>query len=521
MKTKLKRIALLTVLICSTTAFAQNTVVTYQGRVRSNGTNFTGAGQFKFALVTSTNTSANATATANLTGNFVTSYTVNSGGNGYVTPPTVTVSDGGGSGATASATISGGVVTALVPGNAGSGYTSPPTVTIAPPPANISYTTYCSNDGTSANGSEPAAAVSVTVSDGLFTVVLGDTTQPNMTAISATLFQQLDLQLRIWFNDGLNGWAALDPVQSLTPPPYAIFANSASNLLGQLSTASLSGTIPSGNLSGAYAGALTMTNPANVFGGSFTGNGADMTNVNAATLGGLSSSNFWKLGGNAGANPTNGNFIGTTDNLPLEFKVNGLRALRFEPNPNGAPNVIGGASVNYVSGSVVGATIAGGGANIYYVNSYTNRVIANFGTVSGGIDNTAGLAATVGGGDGNTASGSGATVGGGRDNTGSGEAATVGGGGYNTASSYATVGGGYDNSAGTYATVGGGGYNTASSYGAVGGGYDNSAGTYATVGGGYGNTASGSSATVSGGTNNTASVDYVTVSGGRNNTASN
>ena len=139
MKTKLALLpTLLALLLCAATARAQNTVVTYQGRVSSSGTNFTGAGQFKFALVTSTNTSALATATANLTGNFVTSYTVNSGGNGYVTPPTVTVSGGGGSGATASATISGGVVTAINAIATGSGYTSPPTVTIAPPPDTIS-----------------------------------------------------------------------------------------------------------------------------------------------------------------------------------------------------------------------------------------------------------------------------------------------------------------------------------------------------------------------------------------------
>jgi hypothetical protein len=34
---------------------AQSTAFTYQGRVMDNGTNFSGAGQFKFALVTSTN----------------------------------------------------------------------------------------------------------------------------------------------------------------------------------------------------------------------------------------------------------------------------------------------------------------------------------------------------------------------------------------------------------------------------------------------------------------------------------
>ncbi|MEJ0089031.1 MAG: hypothetical protein WDM80_04660 [Limisphaerales bacterium] len=146
----------------------------------------------------------------------------------------------------------------------------------------------------------------------------------------------------------------------MTPTPYAITAR---NLSGILPAAQLSGSISSSNLSGAYAGAVTMTNQANVFVGSFTGNGAGMTNVNVATLGGLSSSNFWKLSGNTGANPTNGNFIGTTDNLPLEIKVNGQRALRLEPNTNGAPHMIGGSQNNYVSNGVVGATIAGGGAD--------------------------------------------------------------------------------------------------------------------------------------------------------------
>ena len=137
---------------------AQNTVVTYQGRVTSSGTNFSGTGQFKAALVTVTNTSIPATATANLSGPFVTSYTITGGGNGYVTPPLVTITGGGGSGATASATISSGVVTAINPGSAGSGYSSPPTVTIAAPPTTLAFTTFWSNDGTSANGSAGTTA---------------------------------------------------------------------------------------------------------------------------------------------------------------------------------------------------------------------------------------------------------------------------------------------------------------------------------------------------------------------------
>src|SRR6266513_2222087 len=235
----LKVAALCSLLTLANPSFAQNTVVTYQGRVLDNGTNFTGTGQFKFAIVTSTNISSQATAIANLTGNFVTSCTVVFGGNGYVAPPAVTISGGGGSGATATATVTGGAVTAISVNSTGSGYTSPPTVTIAPPPDNISFDTYWSNDGTSVTGSEPAGAVSAGVSNGLFTVALGDTKVANMTALNAPLFGTPDLQLRIWFNDGVNGSIALSPPQNLTSAPYAIQALNASNLLGTLPAALL------------------------------------------------------------------------------------------------------------------------------------------------------------------------------------------------------------------------------------------------------------------------------------------
>ncbi|MDB6111915.1 MAG: hypothetical protein JWR69_3665, partial [Pedosphaera sp.] len=199
-------------------------MVTYQGQVSNNGSNFNGTGLFKFALVTSTNANHQATGTAHLTGSFVTSCTVNQGGNGYISPPGVTFSGGGGSGAAATATLSNGVVTAIGVNNAGSGYTSTPTVTIAPPPDVTTYLTYWSNDGSSSNGSEPSAAVSVSVTNGLFTAVLGNTTVANMMALSAAVFAQTNLQLRIWFNDGAHGSAALSPPQNLTATPYAIQA---------------------------------------------------------------------------------------------------------------------------------------------------------------------------------------------------------------------------------------------------------------------------------------------------------
>src|SRR5262249_10813567 len=53
---------------------------------------------------------------------------------------------------------------------------------------------------------------------------------------------------------------------------------------------------------------------------------AKVTNLNADQLDGLDSSGFWKTGGNAGTTAGT-NFLGTTDNQALEFKVNGQRAL--------------------------------------------------------------------------------------------------------------------------------------------------------------------------------------------------
>jgi trimeric autotransporter adhesin len=324
--------------------------------------------------------------------------------------------------------------------------------------------------------------------------------------------------------NGSGSFFTLSPRQALTPAPYAITA----------------GNVISGGLTaGTYGNAVTFNNANNSFAGAFTGNGANVTNVNAATLNGRTSANFWGTNGNAGADPANGAFIGTSDNLPLEFKVNGQRALRLEPNVNGAPNVIGGSPYNFSGPGVVGATIAGGGAvNYFGILSYTNQVVGNFGSVGGGIGNNAGQGDTVGGGQFNSASQLYDTVGGGNGNSSSGGASTVGGGEFNSASQgYATVGGGHaNNSSGTRATVGGGDgnssggdtstvagghVNVASGTSAtVGGGFGNSSSLdFATVGGGRDNTSSGLSATVSGGNNNSAGGDYATVPGGNLNLA--
>lgn len=77
-----------------------------------------------------------ATATATISGGVVTGITINNGGSGYTTAPTVNFYGGGsivngGSKARATATISGGVVTGITINNGGSGYTSAPSMIIS------------------------------------------------------------------------------------------------------------------------------------------------------------------------------------------------------------------------------------------------------------------------------------------------------------------------------------------------------------------------------------------------------
>jgi hypothetical protein len=233
-----------------------------------------------------------------------------------------------------------------------------------------------------------------------------------------------------------------------------------------------------------------------------SGNGAGVTNVNAATLGGLPSGAFAQLGA-----PNTFTMSQTINgNLTLSGSINNSLTLQgnlTDSNLDQSANVIGGFGGNNtfpgnsVASGVVGATIAGGGGGLLVGNfAYPNVVTGTWGTVGGGANNQAGggNSSTVSGGFQNIASGSVATIGGGNQNTASGGDATIGGGGENTAS-------------GDGATIAGGGINTAS-------------GLSATVGGGNGNTASLEAATVGGGEHNSATGMFATVPGGNTNTAS-
>jgi hypothetical protein len=241
---------------------------------------------------------------------------------------------------------------------------------------------------------------------------------------------------------------------------------------------------------------------------------AKVASLNSDLLDGLDSNRFWKLGGNADTSPGS-DFVGTTDDRALVFKVNGQRAFRLEPAATDSPvpggaNVIGG-QFNEVEAGVDSATIAGGG-----VSTNPNRVTDFCGTVGGGVGNRAGNGdrnpfgahcATVAGGSANTAGSGHSTVSGGYHNTTSGNSSTIGGGEDNETRGYGSVvSGGLRNVAQDRSTIGGGSLNSAS-------------GEYSTIAGGYSNYATGLRSSVGGGEGNVASGAYSTVAGGRSNQA--
>ena len=140
-------------------------------------------------------------------------------------------------------------------------------------------TTYWSNDGTSSAGSQPTAAVSLTVARGVFSVNLGDTTVANMTqTIPASAFSTGAVYLRVWFNDGVNGSQLLTPDRRITSVAYALQATTAASADAVAATA-ITGTLGLGQLPGAV---VTNTATGVTLGGTFTGNGAGLTNLPAA-----------------------------------------------------------------------------------------------------------------------------------------------------------------------------------------------------------------------------------------------
>src|SRR3990172_4234198 len=82
------------------------------------------------------------------------------------------------------------------------------------------------NDGTglSAAPFEPTSAVSLDVTGGVFHVLLGDTSL-GMVALPDSIFASPDRALRVWFDDGANGFQMLTPDAPLASIAFAFNAD--------------------------------------------------------------------------------------------------------------------------------------------------------------------------------------------------------------------------------------------------------------------------------------------------------
>ncbi len=146
-------------------------------------------------------------------------------------------------------------------------------------PANTNYDFRFTIYDAVTNGNQISAQLTnfaVVVNSGLFNVTLDFGTN-----IFAGNNRWLDIGVRAI---GVTNFTALSPRQPVLPTPYAIFAAGASNLIGYLPATQITGTLPSAQISGTYSGAVNFVNGSNTFSGTFTGNGAALTNLNAAQL---------------------------------------------------------------------------------------------------------------------------------------------------------------------------------------------------------------------------------------------
>jgi hypothetical protein len=345
----LRCIAVLLTLVVVSAPAAVPQLISHQGRIAVNGTNFEGAGQFKFALV-------------------------NSGG-----------------------TI-----------------------------------TYWSNNNTSTAGSEPTAAVSLTVTKGLFAVLLGDTSLTNMSALPTNVFDNEDVRLRVWFNDGSTGFQLLPPDQRLTASPYALNAAKA-----DVATTVTDGSITSAKIAAGAVGNASLTNSTITInpstgltgGGSVALGGSVSISSNGTSSNTPSTLVLRDASGNFSAGTITGTFVGdgsgltgvgggpgSSEVLLANVKAPPLRpVLAWGDNHDGQTSVPPLADVAAIAtgnthalallknGTVVqwgvGAAVPGGLTGVTHIAAGTTHSLArkSNGTVVAWGDNTSGKSTVPGG----------------------------------------------------------------------------------------------------------------------------
>ena len=163
---------------------------------------------------------------------------------------------------------------------------------------NLQFSLFNVNSGGSAVAG-PVTTNGVIVTNGLFTVLI-DFSPGAFTGMTCWLEMGVE-------SNGVSSFTTLTPRQQLTPTPYAIFANTTSNLSGTLPAAQLSAGTANIGISGNAATATT----ANTFTSSLSG---DVTGTQGATVvstvGGQSAANV-ASGANAANAATSANTAST------------------------------------------------------------------------------------------------------------------------------------------------------------------------------------------------------------------
>lgn len=200
-------------------------ILNYQGRLTVEALPANGAAAFKFALSDAgTQVSQVATGSVTVDSGKVVGVELLTPGAGYVTPPEVTILDaaGEGSGAVASATIAGGKITGLFLEAGGSGYSNEVMLQIAAPPANVTFQTFWSNDGT-VGLANPAESVELNIVDGIYSVALGD--PELMEPLTVASVNHPEVYLRVWvLPEGSADFVELLPRQRLHSVAYSVMA---------------------------------------------------------------------------------------------------------------------------------------------------------------------------------------------------------------------------------------------------------------------------------------------------------
>jgi hypothetical protein len=267
----------------------------------------------------------------------------------------------------------------------------------------LQFTLFDADTAGSAIGT-PVVKDDVTVSGGLFTVML------DFGAAFDGHARWIEIGVRPGASSG--AFTVLGARQPITPAPQALFSLSSQSSQTSV-TSTTSASTPWSGITGVPDGFADGVDN-DTLGALACGlNQIPKSNGTtwACAIDNDNSGTQWNLAGNAGTG--GGAILGTTDNQPFELRANGQRALRIVPAtfPFGdAPQLIGGFSSNTVT-SATGATIAGGGRFLA-----PNAVLDDYGTVSGGIGNSADNYAAVGGGSNNSATGMNSTVPGGANN---------------------------------------------------------------------------------------------------------